>query len=68
MRGKDSKASQRVSDEKSHTARTNKILEPHVEQNLREMLQRGRPAESSAIQPVRVSDREDPQASSGQQE
>ncbi len=66
--GRGLESSERVSDEKNHTARTNRILEPHVEQNLTEMLRRIIPAETSTAHPGPVSDREDHQALGGQPE
>ena len=57
-----------VKDEKKDDAGSSNILEPHVEQHLIEMLRRTTPTDSSTVQPMPVLDREDPQASSNQQQ
>ncbi len=49
---------------KKEDAGSSKILEPHVEQHLIEMLRRTTPADPSSSQPMPVLNREEPQASS----
>lgn len=60
--------SQRMKDEKTNDKGSSKILEPHVEQDLIEMLRRTTPADSSTSPPMPVLNREDPQAPSNQQQ
>ena len=60
--------SERGSDVKRPTASTRKLLEPHVEQNLREMLQRTKPAERFTPQSMPMISREENQVSSGKDE
>ena len=57
----------RVDQGKDRDANSSKILEPHVEQQMIEMLRRT-PAESSTVQPLPVLNREDAKASSSQPE